>query len=454
MKSITKLSGVFLGAALLLSTASLLRAQSAGAETDLAPRAEVSRRVEALEKQIEQLQSELAAVKKQLEKAPPAAEPVTAFSESARAPSAPAAPPPPEASASPFDSISINGFVDGYYSYNFQHPHSAVASVPAGNSGSQLSGFRAFDAPTNALTLNMIELTLAKAPEATNSRLGFNLTLGYGNGLNVVNSTEPGGLGYAQYLKEGYLSYLAPMGKGLQIDFGKFVTQHGAEVIESKDNWNYSRGLLFTYAIPFYHFGLRSKYVFNDKYNFSAYLVNGWNNIVDNNSGKTVGLQFGWNPSKKVSLVQNYMVGPEQANNNSNKRQLWDTVLTYSPTPKLSLMWNFDYGRGDRIAGVARPVWWSGAAGYVRYAFSDGYAFAARYEYYNDPFGFTTGTAQHLNEFTTTFEHRVAKHLITRLEFRRDLSNQPSLLKGSTPVTDQNTMAGGLVYVFDIHEGH
>ena len=29
-------------------------------------------------------------------------------------------------------------------------------------------------------------------------------------------------------------------------------------MIESKDNWNYSRSLLFAWAIPYYHFGLRS----------------------------------------------------------------------------------------------------------------------------------------------------------------------------------------------------
>ena len=39
------------------------------------------------------------------------------------------------------------------------------------------------------------------------------------------------------------------------MDFGKFVTSAGAEVIESKDNWNYSRSLLFAYAIPYWHFG-------------------------------------------------------------------------------------------------------------------------------------------------------------------------------------------------------
>ena len=71
------------------------------------------------------------------------------------------------------------------------------------------------------------------------------------------------------------------------VDVGKFVTPMGAEVIESKDNWNYSRDFLFTRAIPFYHFGARAKYTFNDKYSATGYVLNGWNNIVDSNSGQS-----------------------------------------------------------------------------------------------------------------------------------------------------------------------
>jgi Putative beta-barrel porin-2, OmpL-like. bbp2 len=433
-----------------------------------APAPDPAERVEALEKMVEQLQAELADVKKQIGAAPaavPAGKPepagsaaVTPQAEAAAAPApaaaqAPAAAAPPAAPASsPFDSVTINGFVDGYYSYNFQHPHGVAATVPAGSEGTELTPFRAFDAPTNALSLNMIELTMAKAPDTTN-RLGFDLTFGYGNAMNVVNSTDPGGLRFAQYLKEGYLSYMAPIGKGLQIDFGKFVTPFGAEVIETNANWNYSRGILFTYAIPFYHFGLRSKYVFNDKYNASFYLVNGWNSIVDNNSGKSYGFEVGWNPTKKIGVIQNYMAGPEQGLDNGDIRQLFDTVVTYNPTSKLSLMWNFDYGR-DTPNGTTSPVWWSGIAAYAKYAFNDNYAFTTRYEFYDDHYGFTTGAAQDLNEFTLTLDRTVSKHLLTRWEYRRDMSNQPSMLKGSTPVTDQNTLSGGLIYAFDIHEGH
>ena len=93
------------------------------------------------------------------------------------------------------------------------------------------------------------------------------------------------------YLKEAYVSYLAPIGKGLTFTVGKFVTPMGAEVIESNANWNYSRGLLFNYAIPFFHFGANAKYAFNTKWAVTGYLVNGWNNTVINHDAPDFG---GW----------------------------------------------------------------------------------------------------------------------------------------------------------------
>jgi hypothetical protein len=56
-------------------------------------------------------------------------------------------------------------------------------------------------------------------------------------------------------------AYLTATKDKLTFDFGKFVTPLGAEVIETKDNWNYTRGLLFTWAIPFTHLGARATYV-------------------------------------------------------------------------------------------------------------------------------------------------------------------------------------------------
>ena len=46
-----------------------------------------------------------------------------------------------------------------------------------------------------------------------------------------------------------YVTLKPKQWKGVQIDVGKFVTSAGAEVIESNANWNYSRSLLFAWAI-------------------------------------------------------------------------------------------------------------------------------------------------------------------------------------------------------------
>ena len=422
--------------ALAVLTAVLAAPITMKAQANLAEEksAELMQQFRDLQEEVVSLRAEVAALKQQ---------------KSSPVPATDAAAPPPQtaalSTASPsaaalLGGASFSGFVDTYYGYNFNQPKS------------QTNTLRSFDGPSNQFALNLIELNLDKPPDPTNSRLGYHLGLGFGQAMNVVNSTDPAGLGFAQYLKEAYVSYLAPVGKGLQMDIGKFVTPHGAEVIETKDNFNYSRGLLFGYAIPYYHYGLRAKYSFTDKYSVTGFVVNGWNDIYDNNTGKTYGVTFGWNPTKKISIAQGYMFGPETGGTNAHWRQLSDTVVTYSPTSRLTTALNFDYGRGDRVTGIPTPVFWTGIAGYVKYAFNDLYAVATRYEYYNDHDGFTTGTPQHLNEFTGTFQRIVAHHLITRLEFRRDFSNRPVFTKGTTPVMGQNTMAAGLVYSFDSRE--
>ena len=419
-------SGIALSGLLLLSSV-VARAQTDPADSKPAA---LTSRIDELQRELDDLRSQLASFKEA------AAHPASGTpAASSLAPSTSST-----SLATLLGPTTLSGFVDMYYGYNFNQP------------ANRSSSFRSFDALSNQFALNLVELVVDKTPEATNSRTGYHIALGYGQAINAVNGSDPGGLGFGQYLKEAYFSYLAPAGKGLQVDFGKFVTPAGAEVIETKDNFNYSRGLLFSYAIPYYHFGMRAKYTFSDKYSLTGYVTNGWNNVVENNTGKTYGMSLGWNPTKKLNIAENYMAGPEQGTND-NWRQLWDTVITYSPTSKLTLMGNTDYGRGDRIATVVNPVFWTGFAGYVKYAPNDKYAFATRYEYYNDHDGFTTGTPQHFNGITGTFQRMVASHIMTRLEYRRDMSNQPTFTKGSnSPVKAQDTATAGLVFMFDSRE--
>ena len=61
----------------------------------------------------------------------------------------------------------------------------------------------------------------------------------------------------------------------------------GAEPTETANNWNYSRSLLFAWAAPYYHVGVRATLPVTDTVSVSGFLVNGWNNAQDNNRGKT-----------------------------------------------------------------------------------------------------------------------------------------------------------------------
>jgi hypothetical protein len=409
---------------------------SQGFAQDPAPQSspDLAGRIDSLEKQLADLKSELAAQKAA------AAAPAPVPAAAAVAAATPAATPAPTGLAGLLGPTTLSGFVDVYYGYNSNQP------------ASRTTAFRNFDINSGQFGLNMIELVADKAPDATASRVGYHIALGFGQAMNAVNSTEigPGGteLNFDQYLKEGYLEYLAPVGKGLQINVGKFVTPAGAEVIETKDNWNYSRSMLFTLAIPYFHYGASAKYAFSPKFALTGYLVNGWNNSVDNNSGKTTGFSAAWTPNAKWSVIQNYLVGPEQNNDNGNFRHLFDTVVTYTPNAKLSLMANYDYGH-DHLTGAFSSVHWSGIAGYVKYAPDANWTLAARGEYFSDNGGTQTGTPQKLSEVTLTLQRMLASKIMTRLEFRRDMSDQDVFPYRTGLFKDaQNTVTLGMVYAF------
>lgn len=349
-----------------------------------------------------------------------------------------------------FRNVEVSGVVDAYYLYNANEP----TDRSVGTVG------RAFDISHNNLSLNLAKFTLEKKNDLKNP-LGFRLDFAFGPTADRVQSANDrtrtiDGVGFdaTKHLLQAYLSYVAPVGSGLTFDFGKFVTPVGAEVIETKDNFNYSRSFLFTYG-PYYHAGVRAKYAFNDKVAVTGLLVNGWDKLFDNNSGKTGGISLALTPTKRFSLTQTYLGGPENDGTNKGVRHISDTVATVIASEKLTLMGNFAYATDKRfVNNVLTKGSWKGFAAYARYAFNNRFAFAPRFEVFDDPDGFQTGVAQTLKGLTLTQEVKLVNNFITRFEFRRDFSDQPFFNKGATAnaVKTQNTFIVGLSYFFTTRE--
>jgi hypothetical protein len=343
-----------------------------------------------------------------------------------QAPAAPAPAPPPK---SPFTQggMDFSFMFDGYVNGSYNHPDSGFNQL------------RNFDFRADTLHVNMGKITIDRAP----APVGFHLDVGFGQTFSVIHSTDraPEAL---KYFEQAYVSLKPKSWKGVEIDAGEFVTSAGAEVIETNGNWNYSRSLLFSWAIPYYHFGVRATVPIG-KFTGGVQVVQGWNNIYDNNSGKTIGLTgaYAW---KKVTWSHNYYVGPEKTKTNTGLRQLYDTTVLVNATDNFSYYVNFDYGRDKNIGSGAAT--WTGIAGAARYALNKKFAVAGRLEWFDDVDGFSTGTAQKVKEFTVTGECKVTDWLLSRLEFRHDWSNQYFFQQGSGFAKSQPTILLGMVAFF------
>lgn len=474
----SKWASAMLVATLAIAAAPVLRAQArsqgetqAAAQGSSTAQPQVQDRLQDLEKEVTILQGEISAFKAShsgvatMRMAALVEPSSSSVAQQAPPESTPAAAPEAGAGKTTIASLlgptSFSGFVDGYYGFNFNQPTFSPGATAT-------NGLRFFDATANQFGLNMIELIVDKAPDPSagvSGRTGYHVSLAFGQAIDAINGSEPvTGVGFDQYLKEAYFSYL--VSKAFQVDIGKFVTPMGAEVIESNANWNYSRAILFYYPIPYYHFGARAKYTFSPKFNVSGYLVNGFNNVVDFSNAKTYGVSFGWSPNVKWAVNENFMSGPQPEpgnfNNTKDYTNLNDLNLMYIPNTKLSLMIDGVYASGPKVYTanskgvlIAGPtVDYGGIAGYIKYGSANN-NFSVRYEYYSDPYGFTLfnpfgfnrGGAQ---EVTTTFTHMLASTLMTRLEYRYDYASHPIFPKGATEtIKDQNTLTLGMIYSFD-----
>jgi putative OmpL-like beta-barrel porin-2 len=368
----------------------------------------------------------------------PEQSPSSSSSPAAQTPAAPAAPAAPTWSVGPMD---ISGLIDGYYSYNANRPSDAA--------NDQLNDLYNFNDKTDQFNLSEARLTLNHDPDP----VGAHIDLFYGRTNTLING---GSHDQGDYIEQAFMSLKPPKAKGLELDFGKFVTSAGAEVIEAKDNWNYSRSLLFSWAIPYYHFGVRSSLPVSKTETIGVQVVNGWNNVTTNNGGVTIGLTSALVKTKYTWNV-NYYTGPSNADTQKGYRNLIDTTLLLTPNSKFNAYLNYDYGQNrDAITGSGLTATgdnnlnhWQGAAVALHEQLTGTSALSGRFEFFHDINGFETGVAQEVKEFTGTYEYKWVEGLLMRLEYRRDWSDEPFFHKGNEGFVDaQSTVTAGFVAFF------
>ncbi len=358
-------------------------------------------------------------------------------------PEAPAVAPVEEgAIASFFKGVEVTGFIDTYYSYNFSNPKDNLGS--GGDfARPDLVEVRAFDREHNSFTLDNVEISVFK-PSTEQDPIGFGFTTNYGEiarRLTFIPAEMTTGSRVDNddfTISQGFVTYKAPVGKGIDFKFGKFATWIGAELWESVDNPNFSRSLLYQNAIPFTNTGLAIGYPLLDNLSATFYLVNGWDTFADNNDGKTLGYQFNWGVSENTSFIVNGSHGPEQdddlvAGADGNWRHFWDLILAFKPLDRTNVNINFDFGTEEGAKGIASGFlagpggngkWW-GISGILSQDITDSFGLALRGEYFDDDDGARIGIDDlQIWEVTLTANIKIRENLLVRPEVRYDKADQ------------------------------
>jgi hypothetical protein len=385
--------------------------------------------------------------------------------------------------------ITLSGYVDVSYTEQF------------GGRGTGFGGGQAalhqFDTNNNNFNVQAVKVALEKAlPDKNEWAAGFRIDTIYGadarslgdSGFSSLSSPSGAVTGNSTFaLEQALVKFRIPVGNGLDIYAGKFVTFLGYEVIESPANPNFSRGLLFTNAIPLTNTGVYADYKFNDTFEAKLGVVDGWNNSVSPNTfgtgataatsinsdstfgGKAITGQLNINaPGKNANITQSFIYspqgdsvaanptsGPGLAPTGDNGVFVYDIWGNWTPTfdksGALTLGFNLDYGYDSYS--------WYGAALYAQYKLTKVITLAGRGEYLHSdanagkfgvggtiaPDGTFAPLSQDDYSLTATISFAVWDNLLTRAEYRFD-----DLSKGSTGVasTTQNEISLEAVYSF------
>ena len=330
--------------------------------------------------------------------------------------------------------VSTNGYLDMAYSH--------LSGTGAFTSG---TADRVFDTEPNSFNLHQAAITLAKQPKEGFGGL-VNLTLGkdagsiksFGQTSNDFDVTQ---------------AFIQNTTGSVTVIAGKFVTLSGAEVINSSSNTNYSRSILFGYAIPFTHTGLRATYAVNDQLSLIAGLNNGWDQAKDMNKSKTLELGLSYMPVKTFMLSVVDYSGAEQVagvpGGAQGKRNLLDLVGTFTVSDSLNFVLNYDHGSQENGMTANKKALWNGLAAYANFQINDMWRVSARAETFKDTDGYRTGIVQKWKEATLTVGYAPSKSMELRGEVRKDTSDQAAFAyNDGVARKTQNSLGLEAIYKF------
>jgi hypothetical protein len=334
----------------------------------------------------------------------------------------------------------------------FGYVENSVTFNLRGKSTSGANELRLYDVD-RGYTFNMAELSVKKEP-SERYPFGFGLVIAGGedvqfnHAIGMFRDADDAPTDTEKFdVQEAYLSYTVPVGAGLTLKGGKFVSPFGYEVIESPSNLNFSRGFLFTFATPLTHVGLLGSYPVTEALTLTAGPVLGWDVATDRNEAPSGLAQVAFS-AKDLTTSLGLVIGPEKTGDQRNLRWLLNLVAGYTGIKGVTLGFEGDYGQEANVAPSGGDTDWWGLAGYAAYDWTEKLRTALRVEYFRDSDGVRSGFGSRLGVFetTATLQYRIWRGLVGRLEYRHDQADEDAFAGGTR--RSQDTVSVSFYYLF------
>ena len=369
-----------------------------------------------------------------------------------------------------FEQVDVHGVVAGSYNHRLRGE--------GDNNRAQPTIFTHPNANTFQLDQAIVQLNKTATTE---DRAGMNVEFWAGTSagqqIDGTNDAEVG-------LYAASVSYLAPIGDGVEFAIGKIESPFGAESLQTNENYHVTSGYLLQMT-PIVNTGIEAAIALGEEITLRAGVVNDVysDTLADDSRDKAyyaqlayegdafgvhVGGIVGKNSNSEYQASADTGGGACQGGDEC-KTSIFNTVVTAQPTDGTSLwaeyVWVRNFGAQTVSDGDAHGIAFAG-----RQQLTDRLGAAARIEYVNMDAAFVrsldstfaaggSGQQAEFMTFTATLDKALTDCMSARLEARYDLnlSNRPLFAfdnRNSTATTalsdrdDQLTLAAQLMYEF------
>lgn len=354
----------------------------------------------------------------------------------------------------PAPTIKLGGYLELDDSWNFRRPSNGINNL------------RGFDDRHATLTLQnaVLEATWTKGP--VSGRIALQAGEAPDNYYYVVEPTRPpsgtapaSGPSDWRHIQEAWAAWQVSC--ALELAAGLFLSPIGPEVLQTRDDWNWSRSNLY-HSFPYYHVGVRAKGPLRDSgWSLIGGVYNGWSNAVDNNEEPSVSVAAAYAKGAWTAQVL-YFGGVERstgAPEGSPWRHLGDAYVQGPIVGKLSFLAHGDAGFERGMLGTSS---WGAFAGYLRYDVASDVYVAARGDVVREWKSMASAIlipVEWVSSGTATVSWRPADGLDLRFEYRHDSAQDYAYFGGAVitdPVTgmavpnrkDQDTVTAGAIAWF------